>query len=657
MTLAEAHEIMRREVISLRHENERLKKGTYVSPEEKELKKLKSEIARLEKERDRYHSLWRERVESSSYWEERRIESPLATSQKREYEAKIELLEKANAEKQKAIFALQQENEQLKTGKIIASKDREIQRLKAENARLVRARDQYHKLWRDVNLQNRIFQQDQYFITTSARIGQLEEENRKLTTVYEFRLASIQQEMANKEEKIRLLEDEILRLRARLNTDSSNSSFPTSKTPVGKKKIIPNSRIRTGKRRGGQEGHAKAKLSSFEDEEITNKVEHTADQCPHCSGAIVETGRVITKDEGDYEIRIIKNRHEFYEYRCLHCGKTFHSPIPLTLKEENQYGPNIQALILTLLNSGFVSIARTQQMLCGLLNGQMTPSAGYIVKVQARTAKKLEPFVDEVKRHIPTLKVLHWDDTVVFVDARRTCMRFYGDERVALYTAHEKKDRNGLEMDGILANLSSDTVVMHDHNSINYNADFHFQNIECNAHLLRDIQKLADITPHKWPSSLKSLIQDTLHARKLLKEKGKSAFPQTRIQSFNRRVSEILEKGRQEYNNDEGHFYHAEELRLLNRLEKYRGNYFAWLADFSLPTTNNIAERSLRGIKTKEKVSGQFLSEESAEYFACIRTYAETCSRNGINPYNAFMRLLLGEPYTLSEILSSPTLA
>ena len=655
MTLAEAHEIMRREVISLRHENERLKKGTYVSPEEKELKKLQSEIARLQKERDRYHRLWREKVENSSYYEERPIESPLAIAQIREYEAKIELLKKTNDEMQKAVFALQRENEQLKTGKTIVAKEREIKRLKAENERLTRARDQYHKLWRDVNLQNMIYQQDGYYKITSSRIDQLEEENKKLTTVYELRIASIQQEMAQKEEKIRLLEDEILRLHARLNTDGTNSSLPTSKTPVGKKKIIPNSRIKTGKRRGGQAGHAKAKLRSFEDDEITNTVDHPAEQCPQCGGNIVETGRVITKDEGDYEIRIVRKRHKFYEYRCLQCRETFHSPIPLELKEENQYGSNIQALILMLLNSGFVSIARTQQMLHGLLGGQMTPSAGYIVKVQARTAKRLGAFVDEVKRHIATLKVLHWDDTVVFVDARRTCMRFYGNDRIALYTAHEKKDRDGLEMDGILANLSSDTVVMHDHNSINYNSDYHFQNIECIAHLLRDIQKLIDITPHKWPGSLKSLIQDTLHARKLLVEKGQSAFPQTRIQNFNRRISEILERGRQEYNNDEGHFYHADELRLLNRLEKYRGNYFAWLADFSLPTTNNIAERSLRGIKTKEKVSGQFLTEESAEHFACIRTYAETCSRNGINPYHAFIRLLLGTPYTLSEILSSPT--
>ena len=67
-----------------------------------------------------------------------------------------------------------------------------------------------------------------YYKITSFRIVQLEEENKKLTTVYELRIASMQQEMAQKEEKIRLLEDEILRLHARLNTDGTNSSLPTS---------------------------------------------------------------------------------------------------------------------------------------------------------------------------------------------------------------------------------------------------------------------------------------------------------------------------------------------------------------------------------------------------------------------------------------------
>lgn len=45
---------------------------------------------------------------------------------------------------------------------------------------------------------------------------------------------------------------------------------------------------------------------------------------------------------------------------------------------------------------------------------------------------------------------------------------------------YEAKDRAGIDEDSILAALSPDTIVMHDHNTINYNDDFQFQNIECN---------------------------------------------------------------------------------------------------------------------------------------------------------------------------------
>lgn len=55
------------------------------------------------------------------------------------------------------------------------------------------------------------------------------------------------------------------------------------------------------------------------------------------------------------------------------------------------------------------------------------------------------------------------------------------------------------------------------------------------------------------------------------------------------------------------------------------------MQDFTLPTTNNLSERSLRGIKSHMKISGQFESVESADNHAVIRTYTETCRRNGIN--------------------------
>ncbi|SDB67723.1 hypothetical protein SAMN02910263_04011, partial [Butyrivibrio sp. INlla16] len=82
-------------------------------------------------------------------------------------------------------------------------------------------------------------------------------------------------------------------------------------------------------------------------------------------------------------------------------------------------------------------------------------------------------------------------------------------------------------------------------------------------------------------------------------------------------------------------------------------NFFAWIYDFSIPTTNNLSERSLRGIKTKMKVSGQFASTDTADNYALIRTYIETCRRNGINEIEALSRLCNGKPYTVEEIFSS----
>ena len=41
----------------------------------------------------------------------------------------------------------------------------------------------------------------------------------------------------------------------------------------------------------------------------------------------------------------------------------------------------------------------------------------------------------------------------------------------------------------------------------------------------------------------------------------------------------------------------------------------------SIPITNSLSERSLRGVKSKMKVSGQFESVEYAQYYATLRSY------------------------------------
>lgn len=480
------------------------------------------------------------------------------------------------------------------------------------------------------------------------RITDLEVENRTLRNKLDEITSKYDPEA---EEKIKALSAEIARLNAILNNDGTNSGTPTSKTPIGKKKHIPNSRKKTGRHVGGQKGHAKASLEPIPDDEVTEHVEHTMDKCPDC-GTSLERFSERFKDEIDYEVKVIKRRHVFAEYVCPCCGKTMHEPVPKKLKEPVQYGENVQATALSLLNLGFVSVGRTKRFMDGLLSG-ISPSQGYIINLQKRYSKQLKDFTADVRRYCLDVKLLYWDDTVVFMNTARGCMRFYGDERVALYKAHEKKDKAGLDEDSILNLLSPETIVMHDHNMVNYNDDYDFINAECVQHLLRDLQKLIEISHHEWASELQDLISSTIHRRKLVILGNGFSFSDDEIGRFFSDFDRILHKADDEFATDQNEYYTDDERRLITRLRQYRDNYFMWVKDFNVPTSNNLSERSLRMIKCHEKVSGQFHSAETAGYFADIRTYLETCLRNGVNEFDALSRLTGGDPYTLDELLST----
>jgi len=52
-------------------------------------------------------------------------------------------------------------------------------------------------------------------------------------------------------------------------------------------------------------------------------------------------------------------------------------------------------------------------------------------------------------------------------------------------------------------------------------------------------------------------------------------------------------------------------------------------------------------------MSGQFLSESYAKHFANIQTYIETCARNGVNEFQALLRLTQNNPYSLKELCAA----
>lgn len=512
----------------------------------------------------------------------------------------------------------------------------------------------------------RLFKKD--YEKLSIKYNEKDEENKMLKYEYQLLQASYDRLQRNVEDKIqkvteeqtKIIEEkdkqlaekdrEIERLKSLLNLDGTNSGIPTSKTPINKTKVVPNTREKSGKKIGGQHGHTKHKLEKFSDEEINDEVKHELSKCPNCGGEIVEIGQ-IEKDELSYRFVPIKRRHKYITYKCNCCHKEVHESIPVRLKEENQYGSEVNALALTLTNEGNVPCNKIRKIIKGFSHNEIDMSEGYIIKLQKKASSKLQGFKIDLYKELLKQKLLYWDDTVIMINQKRSCLRFYGTENLALYVAHEHKDLEGILEDNILNTLSNNTIVMHDHNKVNYNNEFSFQNIECNIHLLRDLEKCSQNTSHDWCKELSNLIKSTIHDRNEFIKNKVDSFTEEYIMKFEEEFNRIILEGMDENKNKPKGHYSDKETTLINRILEYKTNYFMWIHDFSIPTNDNLSERSLRGVKTKMKVSGQFQNIKYASFYADIKTYIETCYRNGINPTDALILLMKDTPISVYDII------
>lgn len=206
-----------------------------------------------------------------------------------------------------------------------------------------------------------------------------------------------------------------------------------------------------------------------------------------------------------------------------------------------------------------------------------------------------------------------------------------------------------IESDRLLELLPPEATVMHDHNRVNYNDRFSYENIECNVHLLRDLRKCTDNTQHSWSATLEHLISEQIVKRKGLIAMGDASFSELEVFRFFMSLDEALILGLGANQVDATHYYAKPESALLKRLAVYRVYYFAWVTNFDLPFSNNLSERSLRRVKTKLKVAGQFQHVNAAQRYATIKSYLETCYRHQVNSINALTSLTAGNPYKLIE--------
>jgi transposase len=97
-----------------------------------------------------------------------------------------------------------------------------------------------------------------------------------------------------------------------------------------------------------------------------------------------------------------------------------------------------------------------------------------------------------------------------------------------------------------------------------------------------------------------------------------------------------------------GRLKKTEQQNFIERLLHHQESALAFAHDFAVPFDNNLAERDIRMVKLKQKISGTFRSLHGTQYFARIRGYISTVRKNGGNVFDEVKNALEGHPFELA---------
>ncbi len=87
-----------------------------------------------------------------------------------------------------------------------------------------------------------------------------------------------------------------------------------------------------------------------------------------------------------------------------------------------------------------------------------------------------------------------------------------------------------------------------------------------------------------------------------------------------------------------GRRHRALARRITRRLE----DYLRFATDLRVPFDNNPAERDIRMVKIKQKVSGCMRTLTGAQDFAAMRSYLATAAKHGRRPFDVLTELTSG---------------
>ena len=420
------------------------------------------------------------------------------------------------------------------------------------------------------------------------------------------------------------LKEEVSHLKSNANNDSSNSSNPPSSDQKGAKKANEyNSRRKTDKKKGAQQGRKGKTLTKATAEELiaSGKCRHTI-----CEHGDKRSGRYTVKYEMDIDVSVVVIEHRIYDS----------SAAPAMPDSEVFYGNKVKALTGMLYTVGAVSVERMKELLSSITDGILNLSAGALYGFCRKLSMRAKSTLAPLENHLLNQKSVYTDATHVSVDGKQAYVRNISCPDAVRYYAMQKKDLPALREIGLL-NRYAGTLV-HDHETTLYH--FGLRHGECNVHLLRYLLKNTEDCSTKWSGEMTELLYEMKRRREGLIAEGKTQFSEEELREFYEKYDGIIAKGIVENETTQPKWAKKEEKALLNRLEKYKENHLLFLRDFDVGFSNNMSERDLRKCKNRQKLTGGFRNHEGLTMFADLLSIVETAKRRKMCVFHTLLAVL-----------------